>query len=78
MESEEILDLQFTGSWSTCFPIPGSDFLSANPWKRFPISQSLEAISYQLAFLGFFYRLVSQTGNMRGGDFDEMNIFLSN
>jgi hypothetical protein len=48
MESEEILDLQFTGSWSTCFPIPGSDFLSPqsleaisyhpNPWKRFPIT----------------------------------------
>ena len=27
MESEEILDLQFSVHWSTCFSIPGSDFL---------------------------------------------------
>jgi hypothetical protein len=43
MESEEILDLQFTGSWSACSSIPGSDFLSAGQ----PAPQSLEAISYQ-------------------------------
>ncbi|HDM75276.1 MAG TPA: response regulator [Deltaproteobacteria bacterium] len=28
MESEEILDLQFSVHWSTCSSIPGSDFLS--------------------------------------------------
>jgi len=42
MESEEILDLQFSVHWSTCSSIPGSDFLSLpitfNPWKRFPIT----------------------------------------
>jgi len=27
MESEEILDLQFSVHWSTCSSIPGSDFL---------------------------------------------------
>jgi hypothetical protein len=40
MESEEILDLQFTGSWSTCFPIPGSDFLSPSWSTCFPIPGS--------------------------------------
>jgi hypothetical protein len=35
MEPEEILDPQFTGSWSTCSSIPGSDFLSPHPTCRF-------------------------------------------
>jgi hypothetical protein len=47
MKSEEILGLQFSVHWSTCFPIPGKRFpithplvnLLPNPWK---------AISYHL------------------------------
>ncbi len=36
MESEEILGPQFTGSWSTCSPIPG---------KQFPITHHVERLS---------------------------------
>ena len=38
MESEEILDLQFSVHWSTCSSIPGSDFLSLD---NFPENSEL-------------------------------------
>lgn len=43
MESEDILDPQFTGSWSTCSSIPIKQFLI----------NSTKAISYQLPIKQF-------------------------
>ena len=53
MESEEILGLQFSVHWSTCSPIPGSDFLS--PHSQTNMKRSVKMKRRKVALYGLIW-----------------------